>query len=123
MCETIATDQTIEKVLTAILKLVLGAFKIGSPNSGSLWEVNALKISANDTDVAQISAIGTDLVGTSFQCRPSGTDFQCILFGALILSTTFFSTLISSTPTWLALIFSTLSFSGADFPYYILLRH
>ena len=49
---------------------------------GTLWEVNALKI----------SAIGTDLVGTSFQCHPSGTDFQCVLFGALIFSTIFFDT-------------------------------
>jgi len=42
----------------------------------SLWEVNALKISASGTDIARISATGTDLVGTDFQRRSHGTDFQ-----------------------------------------------
>ena len=41
-----------------------------------LRKVNALKISASDTDMGEISAIGTDLVGTSFQCHSHGTDFQ-----------------------------------------------
>ena len=42
----------------------------------TLREVNALKISASDTDIGGISAIGTDLVGTSFQCHSHGTVFQ-----------------------------------------------
>ena len=41
-----------------------------------LRKVNALKISTSDTDMGEISAIGTDLVGTSFQCHSHGTDFQ-----------------------------------------------
>ncbi|KIM60851.1 hypothetical protein SCLCIDRAFT_123437 [Scleroderma citrinum Foug A] len=45
-----------------------------------LWEVNTLEISAS----------GTDLVGTYFQCHLHGTDFQCVLLGELIFSTTFF---------------------------------
>ena len=47
-----------------------------SENSHALRKVNALKISANDTDIGEISAVGTDLVGTSFQCHSHGTDFQ-----------------------------------------------
>ena len=46
----------------------------------TLWEVNALKISASGTDIARISATGTDLVGTDFQHRSHGTDFQCLDF-------------------------------------------
>ena len=42
----------------------------------SLREVNALKISTSDTDIGGISALGTDLVGTSFQCHSHGTVFQ-----------------------------------------------
>ena len=53
-----------------------------SPSEGrdatelALREVNALKISTSDTDIGGISAIGTDLVGTSFQCHSHGTVFQ-----------------------------------------------
>ena len=50
--------------------------KYSKHNRYSLWKVNALKISASDTDMGEISAIGTDLVGTSFQCHSHGTDFQ-----------------------------------------------
>ena len=57
----------------------------------SLWEVNALKISATGTNFTWISANGTDLVGTYFQCHLHDTGFQCVLLGALIFSTLRFS--------------------------------
>jgi len=77
-------------------------------SSSSLWEVNALKI----------SAFGTDLVGTSFWCHLHGTDFQYHFFSTLIFSTSSLLALISSTTFYADTDFQSIEFAGTEFWYH-----
>jgi len=100
----------------------------------SLWEVNALKISAS----------GTDLVGTSFQCHLHGTDLQYPKFvGTDFQYVEFTSTdfqyikftgtdlqyhrvcwhLFTVPSSLLALIYSTIEFVGTDLQYHRVCWH